>query len=59
MTRILLTSGGQITVSEYADAITFSGGFAVVTIEVGELTTRVRLYEAHIVWMEDTVTPAP
>lgn len=60
MTRILTTTGQIIVVSEYADAITFDAdGVAVVTIEYDgtDDTMAVKLYEAQVVWIEDTKTP--
>lgn len=60
MTRILTTVGQIIVVREYADAIRFSThGVAVVTIEFDgtDSTMSVKLYEAQVVWIEDTKTP--
>lgn len=60
MTRILTTVGKIIVVREYADAITFGAdGTAVVTIEFDgtDSTMQVKLYEAQVVWIEDTRTP--
>lgn len=59
MTRIL-TTAGSIVVREYADAITFSAdGIAVVTLEFDgtDDVLEVKLYEAQIIWIENTVTP--